>query len=120
MLPSAKAKSSVAMPIMEPFFEWKMKFLPVIISWLQRSPPSRLGTESNKKSASRKLSALYKFVRGMPDLAVLGYWEGRMIHIEAERRRLDYEEDITDEASRNKHIHQEVVLPEVRSNEANN
>ncbi len=84
---------------MEPFFEWKMKFLPVVIYWLQRARPSRLGigTESNKKSASRKLSALYKFVRGMPDLAVIGYWEGRMIHIEAEKRRLEYEEEITRE-----------------------
>jgi hypothetical protein len=35
----------------------------------------------------------------MPDLTIIGYWEGRMIHIEAEtrriadeRRRLDVEE----------------------------
>jgi hypothetical protein len=100
---------------MEPFFKLKMKFLPAVISWLQTSRPSRLGTESNKNSASRKLSALYKFVRGMPDLAVIGYWEGRMIHIEAEKRRLEYEEEITrerlgmsgqpmHEASRNKRM----------------
>ena len=82
---------------MDPFFEWKMKFLPVVISWIHRGRPSRLGRESNKKNASRKLSALYKFVRGMPDLAVTGYWEGRMIHIEAEKRRLEYEEEITRE-----------------------
>jgi hypothetical protein len=89
---------------MEPFFKLKMKFLPVVISWLQRARPSRLGTESKKKSASRKISALYKFVRAMPDLAVIGYWEGRMIHIEAKKRRLademrkaEYEEDITRE-----------------------
>jgi hypothetical protein len=91
---------------MEPLFEWKMKLLPVVISWLQRA-------RTNKYSASRKMSALYKFVRGMPDLAVIGYWEGRMIHIEAEKRRLEYEEEITrdrlglsgqptDEAGRNK------------------
>jgi hypothetical protein len=80
---------------MGPFFEWKMKFLPVIISWLQRARPSHLGTESNKTCQSRKLSALYKFVRAMPDLTTIGYWEGRMIHIEAEKRRLEYEEHIT-------------------------
>ena len=40
----------------------------------------------------------------MPDLTIIGYWEGRMIHIEAkkrqladEMRRLEYEEDITRE-----------------------
>jgi hypothetical protein len=85
---------------MEPFFEWKMKFLPVAISWLQRarSRPSHgnpWGRESTKCCQSRKLSALYKFVRAMPDLTTIGYWEGRMIHIEAEKRRLEYEEHIT-------------------------
>ncbi|KAL7448024.1 hypothetical protein ACHAWC_000285 [Mediolabrus comicus] len=48
---------------MEPLFEWKMKFLPVTVSWLQRarSRPSRgnpWGRESNKTCQSRKLSAL--------------------------------------------------------------
>ena len=92
---------------MEPFFEWKMKFLPSVMSWLQRarSRPGHgnpWGRESTKCCQSRKLSALYKFVRAMPDLTTIGYWEGRMIHIEAERlrlademRRLDDEEDIT-------------------------
>jgi hypothetical protein len=97
---------------MRPFFEWKMKFLPVAVSWLRRARSPR---ETKKKSAGRKLSALYKFVRGMPDLAVIGYWEGRMIHIEGEKRRLEYEEEITrerlglsgqpmDETSRNKRM----------------
>ena len=100
---------------MGPFFEWKMKFLPVAISWLERAHSSRLGRESNKKYARRKLSAMYKFVRAMPDLTTIGYWEGRMIHIEAEKRRLEYEEEIIrerlgmsdqaiDEASRNKRM----------------
>ena len=101
---------------MGPFFEWKMKFLPVAISWLQRAHSSRLGRESNKKYASRKLSALYKFVRAMPDLAVTGYWEGRVIDIEAKKRMLDDEEAVAwerlggrpiDDASKRKRMRHE-------------
>ena len=61
---------------MEPFLKSKMKFLPVVMSWFEGL------------CQSRKLSALYKFVRGMPDLAVPGYWEGRVIDIGAKKRRL--------------------------------
>ena len=57
---------------MEPFFEWKTKFLPVIISWLQRAPPSRLGTESNKKICEQKA---FCFVQIRPWHARLdNYW----------------------------------------------
>jgi hypothetical protein len=108
---------------MGPFFEWKMKFLPLAISWLQRARSPRLSRETNKKSASRKLSALYKFIRAMPDLAFIGYWEGRVIDIEAkkrrladEKRRLDDEEAVAwerlgdrplDDASKRKRVRHE-------------
>jgi hypothetical protein len=82
---------------MGPFFEWKMKFLPVAISWLQRAHSSRLGKESNKKYTSRKLSALYKFIRAIPDLTVTGYWEGRVIDIEAKKRKLADEKRMLDD-----------------------
>jgi hypothetical protein len=98
---------------MEPFFKLKMQLLPVVISWFDRVEPIEdalitsyhdLIDESERNCQSRKLSAMYKFVRAMPDLTVTGYWEGRMIHIEAEKRRLvdeilrlEYEEDITRE-----------------------
>ncbi len=86
---------------MEHFFTLKMKFLPSVMSWFERVEPIEehlinweLINESERSCQSRKLSAMYKFVRAMPDLAVIGYWEGRMIHIEAEKRRLEYEEEI--------------------------
>lgn len=115
---------------MEPFFKLKMKFLPAVISWFERVEiieeeliEEDLIQESERSCQSRKLSALFKFVRGMPALTADGYWEGRLIEIEArkrriadERRRLDdeertlkYEEQIAlersrpmDEANRNK------------------
>ena len=115
---------------MEPFFTLNMKFLPLIISWFERVEfievdliEEDLIEESERSCQSRKLSALYKFVRGMPDLTADGYWEGRLIEIKASRRRiaderrrlddeelrLEYEEQIAlersrpmDEANRNK------------------
>jgi hypothetical protein len=91
---------------MEPFFKLKLQFLPAVMSWFDRVEPIEeelIEDErieySERSCQSRKLSALYKFVRAMPDLTIIGYWEGRMIHIEAEtrriadeRRRLDAEE----------------------------
>ncbi len=80
---------------MEPFFKSKMKFLPAIMSWFERVEPieeelieDELIEESERSCQSRKLSALYKFVRGMPDLTTIGYWEGRVIEIEAKKCRI--------------------------------
>jgi hypothetical protein len=82
---------------MEPFIKLKMKSLPSVMSWFERVEPIkgdliRLGRIESCQS--RKLSALYKFVRAMPDLAVTGYWEGRVIDIEAKKRMLDEEEAV--------------------------
>ncbi len=75
---------------MEPFFKLKMQFLPTVMSWFERVERIDMAIieESERSCQSRKLSAIYKFVRGMPDLTIIGYWEGRMIHIEAETRRI--------------------------------
>ncbi|KAL7454508.1 hypothetical protein ACHAWC_006126 [Mediolabrus comicus] len=87
---------------MEPFFKLKLQFLPAFdrVEPIEEELIEDERIEYSERSCqSRKLSALYKFVRAMPDLATAGYWEGRMIHIEAEtrrianeRRRLDVEE----------------------------
>ncbi|KAK1734004.1 leucine-rich repeat protein [Skeletonema marinoi] len=49
---------------MEPFFQWKLKFLPVMVAWFERAQ----GNESEQSIESRKLSSMYDFVRGMPML----------------------------------------------------
>jgi Ran GTPase-activating protein (RanGAP) involved in mRNA processing and transport len=89
---------------MEPFFIMKMQLLPAVMSWFEKVEPIegdliRLGRidESEGSCRSRKLSALYKFVRAMPDLAVTGYWEGRVIDIEAKKRRLADEKRMLDD-----------------------
>jgi len=58
---------------MEPFFQWKLKFLPVLINWFEgvRSSMSNDLGESLQSVQDRELSAVYKFVRAMPDLVVV-------------------------------------------------
>eukprot|EP00984_Skeletonema_dohrnii_P034227 scaffold33508_cov96-Skeletonema_dohrnii-CCMP3373.AAC.3 len=68
---------------MNPFFQWKLKLLPVVINWFQ----------SARCLQSRELSALYKFVRGMPALTVVSYWQQQGINNQTRRRRLDVEEE---------------------------
>ena len=102
---------------MEPFFKLKMQFLPVVMSWFERVEPieeelieDELIDESERSCQSRKLSALYKFVRAMPDLTIIGYWEGRMIHIEAERRRIADERRRLDDEERGLEYEEKITL----------
>jgi hypothetical protein len=62
----------------EPFFEWKLKLLPLAVSWFERvrilvDEHSWISDESTEEIQSRQLSAMYNFVRGMPLVAIDGY-----------------------------------------------
>jgi hypothetical protein len=63
---------------MKPFFEWKLKFLPLVMNWFEGVRSSMraydLG-ESLQSVQNRQLSAVYKFVREMPDLVMISYWQ---------------------------------------------
>eukprot|EP00984_Skeletonema_dohrnii_P025543 scaffold14722_cov73-Skeletonema_dohrnii-CCMP3373.AAC.2 len=77
---------------MEPFFQWKLKLLPVAINWFRRRARSRLANFSVRVILpSRELSALYKFVRGMPSFAVTSYCQQLVMNAQAKRRRIDDE-----------------------------
>ena len=83
---------------MEPFFQWKLKLLPVVINWFQsarsRMLANDLGESTKRQRQSlprRELSALYKFVRGMPALTVISYWQQLVMNAQAKRRRIDDE-----------------------------
>eukprot|EP00985_Skeletonema_marinoi_P008567 scaffold3912_cov191-Skeletonema_marinoi.AAC.3 len=86
---------------MEPFFQWKLKLLPVVINWFRSVSsgmmhvyyPQEFSNSLRQNLQSRELSALYKFVRGMPALTVISYWQQQVINIQARRRRLDVEEE---------------------------
>eukprot|EP00984_Skeletonema_dohrnii_P011983 scaffold4822_cov93-Skeletonema_dohrnii-CCMP3373.AAC.1 len=84
----------------EPFFQWKLKLLPAVINWFQSASSGMMHVnypqeESTQRHIlqSRELSALHKFVRGMPALTVVAYWQQQVINIQAKRRRLDVEEE---------------------------
>jgi len=92
---------------MLPFFQWKLKFLPLAVAWFERAAPcttltiydydpdlSRLVLEeSDEAFQSRKLTALYQFVREMSlevlerreELIVVAYDE-KIARIEARFR----------------------------------
>eukprot|EP00984_Skeletonema_dohrnii_P011454 scaffold4580_cov73-Skeletonema_dohrnii-CCMP3373.AAC.5 len=76
----------------ELLFQWKLKCLPLVVRWLENAR-SCLGNvnESTEVFQCRQLSALYKFVRGMPQLAVDGYRGKEMKDIEpkSKKRKLD-------------------------------
>ena len=87
------------------------------MSWFERGEPieeqlieDELIEESERSCQSKKLSALYKFVRAMPDLTIIGYWEGRMNHIEAKRRRIAGERRRLDDEERRLEYEEKVTL----------
>eukprot|EP00984_Skeletonema_dohrnii_P002838 scaffold972_cov126-Skeletonema_dohrnii-CCMP3373.AAC.2 len=75
----------------EPFFLHKLKFLPIVMSWLQ-SGSGRLCRghleELYSEYQKRELSTVYKFIRGMPLLASDGYWNQRLNIVRSKRRQL--------------------------------
>ena len=78
---------------MEPFYQWKLKFLPMIAGWFQKAGDARAYFgESFKKFRRREVSAVYKFIRGVPQLVVNGYWSQRLKQARLKKRRLEEEE----------------------------
>ena len=72
---------------MKPFFQWKLKFLPVMVAWFERAQ----GNESEKSLESRKLSSMYDFVRDMPMLVVGGNQGQEKTRRRSRKRRLNGE-----------------------------
>ncbi|KAK1734231.1 leucine-rich repeat protein [Skeletonema marinoi] len=111
---------------MTPFFEWKLKFLPMAVAWFERAMPCtaltihdqhpdlrrRVLDESDESFESRKLTAMYEFVRGMPmevmesrsGLALAAAYDKKIAMIEEvnkialeqrDRKNVQFEEEIT-------------------------
>eukprot|EP00984_Skeletonema_dohrnii_P022697 scaffold11802_cov202-Skeletonema_dohrnii-CCMP3373.AAC.1 len=83
---------------MEPFFQLKLKLLPVVGDWFQSARSRMLANDLGESTLrqrqslpSRELSALYKFVRGMPSLTAMSYWQQFVMNAQAKRRRIDDE-----------------------------
>jgi len=80
-----------------PLFRWKLKCLPLVVTWLENAR-SYLGNvkESTEVFQCRQLSALYKFVRGMPQLAVDGYHGKNMtdIHSKSKTKKRKFDQSL--------------------------
>mmetsp|Transcript_32309 Transcript_32309/g.48799 ORF Transcript_32309/g.48799 Transcript_32309/m.48799 type:complete len:85 (+) Transcript_32309:2-256(+) len=78
---------------MVPLFQWKLKFLPLVKSWFDTVTSSNV--EFAASIRSRKLSATYKFVRGLPVMVAdysQHYLTQQLQRIRAKMRELEEEE----------------------------
>ena len=74
----------------ETLFRWKMSCLPLIVDWLEKAEPYLIHVhESTDVFKNRQLSAVYKFVRGMPLLAANGYRKQEGADVQSKKRKLD-------------------------------
>ena len=75
---------------MEPFYRWKLKFLPLIADWFQRACYYRnYLEESFEIFQCRELSGIYKFIRGVPLLVSDGYWSQQLEQVHVKKRRFE-------------------------------
>jgi len=79
----------------EPLFQWKSKCLPLVVRWLENAR-SYLGNvnESTEVFQCRQLSAVYKFVRGMPQLAVDGCRGKNMKDIQSKSKKRKFDQTL--------------------------
>eukprot|EP00984_Skeletonema_dohrnii_P009299 scaffold3549_cov110-Skeletonema_dohrnii-CCMP3373.AAC.1 len=76
---------------MKLLFRWKLKFLPLIIAWLERARHSYVGDSSKRfHCRGRELSAAYQFIHGLPSLAVAGYRGQNMTDTQSKKRKFDH------------------------------
>ena len=88
---------------MEPFFEWEIKVLPIMIRWFANAGVHCLAFDRNKVSRM-KLSALYDFIKEFP-----------MLYIEPVTRKEIAEYTIMEEELvRGDRVEQKVKLEEIR------
>ena len=60
---------------METFFQWKLKFLPLLVTWFDRARQCAFAHLQSiiTEIDTMKLSSVYRFVRDMPMLVLDGY-----------------------------------------------
>jgi len=79
----------------EPLFQWKLKCLPLVVTWLEMARPCRcIVEESTEVFQCRQLSALYKFVRGMPQLAIDGYRGKKMKDVQSKSKKRKFDQTL--------------------------
>ena len=76
---------------MMPFFEWEFKVLPLMINWFERASAITMPRNVEPNIGPRKLSSIYQFVRGMPDLYVETRLRKELEDIKAEQSQMEEE-----------------------------
>ena len=76
---------------MMPFFEWEFKVLPLMIKWFERASTIDVPSNIQPNIEPRKLSSIYQFVRGMPDLYVETRLMKELEDIKAEQSQMEEE-----------------------------
>ena len=75
-----------------PLFRFNLMCLPLVVAWFEKAKSCLCNmNESTESFQSRELSAVYKFVRGMPLLAANGFRSEMMkdIQVQSKKRKLD-------------------------------
>lgn len=75
---------------MTPFFQWKLKLLPLVLAWFERARSCRgfIGG-SNTSFEVRELSAVYQFIHGLPLLVVNGFYSRKSTQAHSKKRKFD-------------------------------
>lgn len=74
---------------MKPFYKWKLTFLPLVADWFHRARAIRHWLKEFEIFQRRKLSAMYKFIRGVPLMVADGYWSQQLKQIQVKKRNFD-------------------------------
>ncbi len=86
---------------MEPLLRWKLKCLPQVVSWLEKVKTCWSWNlfyylkESTESIKCRQLSAIYKFVRGMPLLTAEGCRSRQIAYIELKSKKRKFDQTLT-------------------------
>ena len=65
----------------------------MIADWFQRAGPCQgYFEESAEVFQRRELSAMYRFIRGVPMLVADGYWSQQLKQVRVKKRKLEEEE----------------------------
>jgi len=75
---------------MKPFYQWKLKVLPLMVKWFQKASACQdYFEESVDVFQRRELSAMYRFIRGVPMLVADGYWSQQLKQVRVKKRNFE-------------------------------
>jgi len=75
---------------MKPFYQWKLNVLPLMVKWFQKASACQdYFEESIETFQRRQLSAMYRFIRGVPLLVADGFWSQQLKQVHVKKRNFE-------------------------------